>query len=226
MELSGLYGIEIELLNKYSDSAIRCLYQYHGVKLAYENAKKVMVKKQDSIEVYYLKCRTDIYIDKIYANLIARQLHNQLPNEVAFCGSAFGCGLNDFIALSGPACADKVFSVVDGFAELYARKYVVCPEVGLKLYIEKHDIPFSINRRLLTIPLRKADNKLVKLHTIGLFSRNLAQHPMSLASGKNYTRWESLKIGIIESLKSIPVDWRISYCLWRRNRNLQHGQSA
>jgi hypothetical protein len=220
MELARLCGIEIDLLNSFSPLATRSLYQFYGLKLAYENAKNIKICDQDLFETYYLRCRTDLYIDKVYGNAIIEQLRNQKSNEIVFPGATFGFGFLDTFWISGPTCSDIVFSMVDGFAELYSCKYVVCQEIGVKLYIDKKVIPFSINRKLPALVLRIKNSRLVKCGSAGRISRYLAWQPLNYATGKRYVDYESILVGIIESIKIIPVDLRISYCIWRRNRRI------
>jgi len=214
-DLADLYKIEPCFIANAGKSEINALFQYHGLKLAYEHSQKFINLYSCLTEPFYLRFRPDLFFDNTYANTIRNQLFDQLLDEVVFPGAKFGNGFNDYMWLCGPRSSHKLFALIDGLTELYSLNYSLAPEVCLKAYVDKHLIHYSINRNLPSILLHMKNGKLVKRRTASFERRKTA---LLSSNRKQPQNTETLFDSIGEAFKGIPVDLRTSYELWRIKR--------
>ena len=220
-ELADLYQIPFNLLGDLPENHSRLLNQFHGTKLAYEAAKNYSNSVLGVEHPFWLRSRSDLYVDQVFAKTIKRQLDVQLNHEVVFSAPAFGNGVVDGLWLSGPCSSDTMFSVVDGLAELWALEYFFPTEVVLKLYADKHAITYSINRMLPSSKLGKKDGRLYIRSSALRVRRHQALLTANYRIGHGNTKayYQSLISCFLEGIKGLPADLRLRYRLLKQKKS-------
>lgn len=220
LELCERYHLPVTILDGAPQYAFNILMQYHGVKLGYEDANRNMPMATSSDHIFFMRSRTDLFLDNALMYAIAHQLETQRQDEVVFSGANFGSGLRDFMWLSSRSCVDLIFSVIDSICRLFNTGFFPPAEVCLKLHVDRSRIRYSINRNLPCV--------LIGLKNGRLYSRNSASWARRCATLQtpDYTTLRPLvphdnaMQSLYQAVKGLPSDRRVNQELARRNQRL------
>lgn len=215
-EICEIYKIPISLINTAPSFAEKALYQYFSLYQAYQHSISSQKKYAESQDIYYFRTRSDLYLDRRLMKSVSKQVNLQRSNEVVFSGAQFGNGFKDFTWLAGSQCSRKVFSFIDTLAVLNRQGFFPPPEVSLKLHIDRERIQYNLNRDLPASIVSLRGEKLYLR-----FTTSWSRRCMALFSSNNQNErriYDSLWIGISETIRGLPVDMRTYTQLFKRNQ--------
>jgi len=215
-----MYDLPVSSLASAPDYAVTSLWQYHGVKLGYEDAKDNLQNITSSRQIFYMRSRTDLYLDSLLMNSILHQLESQKLDEIAFSGTNFGNGLRDFMWLSSPSCSDSFSSVIQSICKLFNAGFFPPAEVCLKLHADRSMSRFTINRNLPCILIGIKNGRLYKRNSASWARRCAALLTPDYVTVKPLVPHDNPLHVLYQSAKGYLVDRRVSHELAKRNQRI------